>query len=543
MSFFEDLENRFNNVVMSMAPRETAITKALGQEPKTDLGFFVSTLAGETAGAVGDAFGAALSNTVGRAIPDSVKKFAEDQITGAVQSEVGQEVLQWTSENPVEWQKMKNVINLFSLGTGGSLVRQGMLEQKGNWQSTPSNYIDNFYGDDAKNIPPTRLEEMMGEEALKLLNKPTNKTDVARAGKKITGMTNWVMQAPMGALDAMFNPFSRALYAETGISRSSQRKVKEILDNPDATRRDLDKAMGQAIFNRNINVQSGRDAGPISQSLIDIEDFATVQGYKPLNEKNFTSGVLKTKTTLDGKAQYVNPKDAKKAYQYIKDAWNINRPTQVIFKEPIGGTTGNHLNDLAQKNPANTAIRKVLTGFTQRPPTTKLYEKLLEESKADGKFKVLNKSAQDAKQNGLWIQTSFTGSSIVEGGVNAIYKVLPNGRVQGYVSDVHNFLEKLPVLGPAIERSLPTDVLAVSGPIHLDIMGSKWAKNQAKKEGKEFVSRPKPKAIPRETDINPRELLARFAEVNPTNPLKGLKTPAGVALIATGTDEGEQGVN
>lgn len=534
MSLFESLDRRYENVVNATQPQQSSVDKKFGLPPTRDVGFMATTLLGESAGAVGDVVGEVVGQ-LGFLVPDFIKDWTNQTVQGAVDSKLGKQVDLWSKENPKEWQEIKNVVNIFTVGKGTSLIKEGMADQKGALFSGQPNYIKNFYGNDKKDIPPSMVEKTMGEQYLKLKKESITPPKVAMAGKRATGLVEWIMSAPMNVADAMLNPYSRALYAETGISRMSQKRVDSLINNPNATKRDVDQAMGQAIYNRNLNIQSGRK-GPTSQSLIDIEDFATVQGYRPFNIDNFLSGVLKTKSKLKGKDQYVSPKDATKAYGYIKDAWNIgDRPTQVIFKQPLGGSAGNHLNDLAQKNPANTAIRKAISSFPKRPTTINLYKKLLDESQKEGsKFKVLNPSVDDVTKNGLWIQSSFVGKSIVEGGVNGIYKVLPNGRVQGYVSDVHNFLEKIPVVGSAVERALPTDVLAVSGPIHLDIMGTKWAAKEAKRQNKEFVSRPKPQTTTRVTDINDQDLLLRFAKVKPDNLMEGVKTPAGVALVAGG---------
>tara|TARA_R110001592_G_scaffold7769_1_gene43116 strand:- start:25 stop:1638 length:1614 start_codon:yes stop_codon:yes gene_type:complete len=531
-SLLSSLEKRLNNVVESTEPQKD-FTGFNQYDPM----HVTATLLGESAGAVGDVVGETLSATVGWAVPDFVKNFVNQSAQGVLDSDTGKAVASWADENPKEWQQVKNVVNIFTVGTGGSLLKQGAKENKGAWASGVSNYIKNHYTPDKTSA--TRLESLLGEGLLKVKGEKVTPFNSAGAGKKVTGFGEWAAESAVSMFDSFLNPSSRALYAETGINKQSQKKVKKILDNPDSTPRDIEKAMAQAIYNRHIVEQSGRQ-GNIGSSLIDVEDFSTVQGYKPLNIESFQSGVKATKTELNGKRQYTAPKDAKKAYEHITQAWGLtpDRPTKVIFKEPSGGASGNHLQDFAFKNPVNKIIRGVLSSFPKRPSTEKMYKELLNQaSKKNSPFKVLSKSSKDVAENGLWVQSSFVGNAVVEGGVNAIYKVLPNGRVTAYMSDVHNFLEKIPVVGKGIEKALPTDVLAIAGPMHIDIMNNKWARKKTQKQGKEFKEKAKPKTEKTKDRGNAREILTAYANARPDNLGRGLQSPLGVGLMTARSRE------
>ena len=154
---------------------------------------------------------------------------------------------------------------------------KGVDELRGNMLSGPSNYIPNWYGNDNKAIPPTALEQGIGETivgavkggqdplgqpfagvgAPPMLQRPIVETklpqsEVAAAGKKATGFTGWISKSPLNVMDAIFNPKSRALYADTGINAKTQKEVQNILkqidENPENTSRLLDKAVGQVIY-------------------------------------------------------------------------------------------------------------------------------------------------------------------------------------------------------------------------------------------------------------------------------------------------------
>ena len=73
----------------------------------------------------------------------------------------------------------------------------------------------------------------------------------------------------------------------------------------------------------------------------------------------------------------------------------------------------------------------------------------------------------DEKTGQVWSTFSMTGTSITEGGVNIAFGIKKSGRFIASVSDEHNFLEKIRLLGigKAIESSLPTRVLMMTTPI------------------------------------------------------------------------------
>jgi hypothetical protein len=168
-------------------------------------------------------------------------------------------------------------------------------------------------------------------------------------------------------------------------------------------------------------------------------------------------------------------------------------------------SSGPHLNDAAKKNPINAKVRKVFVGLQSKkvkPTVENLFESLSKESarieaknqnlpknstKREKPFTVLNPSIEHARENGLWLQSSFVGDAMVEGGVNVITKVMPSGRAISFISDVHNFGEKIPVVGKVLEKALPETNLAVVGPLHQDVLGTKWASKAKGKAGLEQV--------------------------------------------------------
>ena len=67
-----------------------------------------------------------------------------------------------------------------------------------------------------------------------------------------------------------------------------------------------------------------------------------------------------------------------------------------------------------------------------------------------------------------------------------LMKIEPNGNITGYMSDLHDFLDKVPGIKNVLEYTLPTKVLAVSPPMQSNIysvMSESAAKNKFGAEG------------------------------------------------------------
>jgi hypothetical protein len=120
-------------------------------------------------------------------------------------------------------------------------------------------------------------------------------------------------------------------------------------------------------------------------------------------------------------------------------------------------------------------------------------------------------------------------------------KVLPNGRAIGFMSDKHDFLEKLPVVGKILEKVLPRELMAISGPMHLDLMGTRWAEQALEKAGKPVVPRSKNKPVKREDRPEMEQVLQNYVAARPTagGMLRGADPLTGAGLLAATADSEE----
>lgn len=86
----------------------------------------------------------------------------------------------------------------------------------------------------------------------------------------------------------------------------------------------------------------------------------------------------------------------------------------------------------------------------------------------------------DVEANGLWFSQSGSGRAVVEGGINRLSKFTADGNIVSYISDQHNFLENMPVLGKLLGKSLEVDEITMTPPITHNII--KWNKDAVQKK-------------------------------------------------------------
>lgn len=539
-SFLDSVLNRVENV------KKTASRQTYGGNPYLNSGELALATAGQAAGFVGDVVGQGLS-TVGDAItPDflGVGK-AGEAATQAIMSSapaqaVGEVILDFSEENPRTTDAVGNFFNAATLGAGGGILALGAKANQGAWAAGVKNYIDNFYGNDKKDVDPTKLENTLGKIALKYKNASTTDKNVTMAGKKITGIMKWGAGGAASAIDSLLNPYSRGLYKETGISRKGQKAVNDLIlkNKGNPSDRDLDKAVAQVTFNRHIIEQSDRK-GEIGDPLFEIEDLANVQGYRPDTKANFRAGAKSTKfMTPDGKKVSTPVSVIDTAYDKINKAWGNKEDSQrkIVFKEPSGGKSGDHLKDLAFKHPANKHIRSVIANHKGKLTTEQLWRKLKDISDKTGDFSI-TQSLNEVKKEGIWVQSGMKGTAVVEGGVNGLMKILPNGRAIGFMSDKHDFLEKLPLVGKFLEKTLPRELMAVSGPMHMDIMGTRWAEQALEKAGQPVVARSRNSPVKRQDRPDAQQILDDYVAARPSalGVARGFDPYTGSGLMAANT--------
>lgn len=334
-----------------------------------------------------------------------------------------------------------------------------------------------------------------------------NKREIFANAKRIKGLVGFLGDLGVTTLQSFFDPRAIALYGKDGISPAAQRHINKALDAMErGESKAAEQAMGQFIYSGNHIPEQGGRVGEVNPVIKELRDAAFVgDANVPFNEKNFIAQVGKLKTdeitsTGEGATKRkvtTTQKDLKNAHDLIKQIWsNAGTPfgdnAKLVVKRPTG-ISGDHKGDLVRKHPALKTLRPLLLDIqkTGKPVTLKkVYEGLLAaQSKNSKGFKILNKDWEDVQKRGLWLSSGFAGGAVTEGGINGLFKVLPNGRVKGFMSDLHNFGEHFPIIKQYQQTTLPNNMVAVSM-VDFDMLGTKYAMEGRAKRGLPEESRP-----------------------------------------------------
>lgn len=216
----------------------------------------------------------------------------------------------------------------------------------------------------------------------------------------------------------------------------------------------------------------------------------------------------------------------------MMNAWKDLDPERmrVIVKKPMSNVTGAHFLDVVDKGgftgPVKSQIFDVFDTVKAKDKAINASSTVaeLEQALRNRATTRAGKRRSDAEfivkgtdSTGVYVMVSRKqrkgGRGKVEGGINMIIKVEPNGDITGYMSDLHDFLEKTPI-GPVLERSLPTQVFAVSPPMQSNVF-SIITKERFESRGlKESQRVPRPKAPAGEYE----DAVRRLREYNAVQP-------------------------
>jgi len=442
--------------------------------------------AGDTGELVGDTISAGASVI----IPDWVTKTAGDLMQSGVEATLdttlAKQGLEYLADNPRVARNIEAGMGIAELG-----LPKALLEPVKRALSAASNYIPNHYTPSVKNLKdmPKEFKSLTDKLLEYKVKGVETEKEAFYLAQKLTGASKWAVNGVVGGINSIFNPKARALYDKHGINSSSQAIVKQERALEAAARkrgdtavanRHKEKAIAQINYNKYITAQTGFK-GEVSKAMDDVLESVSWGGMQPLTKKNYIDSAKKQQNTIvtkDSNGQEIRTNlaasdaDLSFVYEQAQKLWSmpVNKGNKLVVKRNTG-IGGNHGSDaIANKNKVHKYMRKLYASDGITDPM-EIYNHLKSLSKEDFPKGVvlLNKSAEDVALNGLWLSTSHVGSAVVEGGVNVMTKILPNQRAMSFVSDVHDFLEKVPVLGKVLEKALPNGEMSITPPIFSDL--------------------------------------------------------------------------
>lgn len=358
---------------------------------------------------------------------------------------------------------------------------------------------------------------------------------------KYAAIAKWLPKNILAATESVLDPRARALYAETGINRTSQREVKNINDKivklknqikagtapKDAGKQlvKLDKIKNaQLRYNALITEQAGREV-PVHPVLRETNEAAYIGGVKPLSLENYMDSVEqfapKEAYRYGGKTLRKDveiPKNVtERIFEAVKDQWKNSLDDRNILMgtKEVKGSTGDHIADLVNQNGSYNTLVKLFEGnksFDSVDNLKQAFQKASKDAykepmlsqqardlyKAQGKtHKQINKIAEERQaarlaknpqadmkyqivetfDDGLLIHAGRqTSQSYLEGGINMMWYVKPDGQAFAVISDVHDFLENLPLVAKRVAKSQPNQFLGITPPIPINLHSGNIAK-------------------------------------------------------------------
>lgn len=469
-------------------------------------------------GAFGGFAGDALARTFDFVTPDIVTDpvvdMVEKGITAGMDASGATAYLQDNPRSALNLEGGLGILDAIGLKGVTQSLPKTMGADRGSTLSTPSNYIDNFYGIDNPDAPNTLAENVIEKgisstkglgnvtgvpadsvlgAAIPLVSRldlPDNPKQQRALARKFVGFAGWAKNSVFPALKNMTSAEAKALWREQGINKNGQKLIKDLLDAAEArsastgipvqSTREFEKAVAQSIYMRYIGEQAGRK-GNYNKAYTDIFDKSTFGGIMPNSKGAYVeaSGALENLANKTGSLRRVNVSEAQraKAYDYIQDIWGMDADSVLVVKKPKG-TGGDHASSVyySKMNGPVRALYKNVENRTKKQATTEdLFNELVEKKdlKRYQGIRILNESLEDAKENGLWITQSASGRAIVEGGINRVTLLKPTGEMISFISDEHNFLENLPIIGPQLKKALPVREMTITPPIVGHIKGDK----------------------------------------------------------------------
>ena len=418
------------------------------------------------------------------------------------------------------------------LGIGGMLVPFRAVarhlntdlvpERRAREASSADVIVDNFYDPTNVNFPGSQaganalvntnktlnfisknaeILQASGIDVTSLLAKvtakiPDNLEDATNFYNKGAGLAVWASKGIGRGVQNMFNPKARARYKEFGVTpvamealkafNETNKKIQDLESQGKSTGNlkkqladEIEVATAQLQQMANIQVQAG--AKPTGRNV--PMEFATRASppaapmYKGIDE-------LGKDWYENSGASFANQSPITKQESFfiqnhIERVWRNDGLTmpnaKVNVKAPRGKYSGDHFSSIAV-NPNTTIVEKLFRGKPEG------FADVNSLKAAMSKNKKLNLVGQD--DTGVWMQYSSAGRAKVEGGMNFLIKVKPNGDLLAVASDLHDFGNKLPVINKLLEQALPNQVLGVTPPMQTNVRTISTLRSKANKEAK-----------------------------------------------------------
>lgn len=306
---------------------------------------------------------------------------------------------------------------------------------------------------------PSKVKKALIEVSSADRTTATGANKVLAAYYKGKGGVKWVGESIDNAFKALLSPSSRAMYAETGLTKVNQERIAKLLKEGD-----VPAAVAQAQHAVYMAHRTGKPFDQLHPSLQKIAKEMSIDGFQKLSVTSYVKSANKAKKTLGGEPYKTPNKDSATLFNIALGNWGIKKGKNadnydIVVRQP-GGVSGDFTYDVALKAKGVSSGRTIFKNRGYEP-----FDSVEELKEAYEKAGVAVRSADSS---GIYIVNSAASNSRLEGGINLVTKVRVDGITDTVISDDYNFLENLPVVGK-IEDSMERSILGITPPITYDL--------------------------------------------------------------------------
>jgi len=468
---------------------------------------------GRTGELVGGVVSGALDLVTPDIVTDALVSGMEYVMEQGMDTDTGKEAIAWLQANP---ENAKDIMAGAGIAEFG--IPKALLAPIKRAISAAPNYIPSYYAPEVKTLKdqPASYEDLSKQLLKYKVKGVSTPLEAFKLAQSMVGVGQWAEKGVKGGIQSIIDPEARALYDKHGINKASQQVVKDEMtlhkkakDKGDVSgaKRHKEKAIAQINYNKYITAQS-KHSGKIAKAMDNVLNAVSYGGMQPLTKANYIKSASKQKYTqsLQGrngkevsKPLVTSEADLSYAYDAAIKMWGMpdSKANKLVVKRNTG-MGGGHQGDMSgTKNVTNSFLRSMYANKDASTPqeifahlsevvdfkVSKSGEKTPITRAQQKNIKIVSTDLADIEKNGLWLSSSQVGSGIVEGGINTITKVLPNQRSMTVMSDVHDFLEKVPVLGKVLGKALPVEEFTMTPPVYTDLRPKKTKVRQAKNRG------------------------------------------------------------
>jgi hypothetical protein len=358
-----------------------------------------------------------------------------------------------------------NLLPIGLLGKGAKAAKGAFAPGasiKGLPTASTGNYIPNFYGlTDGDATKLSKLEGMMTPAIQKAAGMDFK--SALGAQRKAKGFSSWLASGVGNAAKNVASPHARALHKEASINPTIQKDIAKYINKPNASVRDLEKASADVNYALHNRAQSG-SVNPVAPAAADIAQKSNLETYTDTQPGLISDLMKKHSGDMEGTTAKFTDADAKYIEDHITKAWGGSDITTMKYAR-APGTGGNHFTDMyAGRNPMSRPRQGNGVAQNAAKAMKEHGDNWLDAMPKNGSnYEIVASAGDDA----VWIKSRGrnVGTAVTEGGVNWLMKLDKDGNMMSVISDKHDFLEKVPVFGKAVDLELPKKLVAVTPPM------------------------------------------------------------------------------